>query len=262
MNTSGSVKRSSVSTTHQDIKTAGENSDEAVWKGPSGEPAVAKWVVPSFFYLDDWRFMFVENVPLDTLMTMRLLCKDWQRVADTFIDGMIESGVMKVIGGNDISEDDSEALKERRAHEPVMQVVFLLNMTFARVGDYACYMAVNLVVVEIPEGIESIGIGAFDGCSSLTTVSFPTTLSLMDESALQKCPSLENVDLIHTKLHKIGHYAFDECSELKSMTIPDSLQTLGEGVFYRCFQQIPPNIDSYDNDTIINHLRSLQNASE
>ncbi|GMH82681.1 hypothetical protein TrST_g3577 [Triparma strigata] len=262
MNTKGGAKRSYASKIHKTIEKGdggdGEMQDESE-NTPAAEPAVAKWVIHSFFFTDDWRLgLFVENMPLDTLMTMRLLCKDWRRVADTFIDGMIESGVMKVVGGNDISEDDSEALKERRAHEPIKQVVFLLNIT--KVGDLACWSAIRLVVVEIPEGVESIGDMAFSGCSSLTTVSFPTTLRSIGIGAFDSCSSLEHADLLHTRLQELDHYAFDECSELKSMTIPDSLQTLGEGVFYRCFQLIPPNIDSYDNDTIINHLHSLQNA--
>ncbi|GMH99735.1 hypothetical protein TrVE_jg3911 [Triparma verrucosa] len=93
--------------------------------------------------------MFVENVPLDTLMTMRLLCKDWRRVADKFIDGMIESGGMIAHGGNDISYTEADAQRERRSL--VTQVVFLLNVT--KVGISACRFAVNLVVAEIPEGL-------------------------------------------------------------------------------------------------------------
>ena len=80
MKTRNGLKRSNTSsTTHQEIETGGDN--KAGGKTPAAEPAVAKWVVPNFFYLDDWRFLFVESVPLDTLMTMRLLCKDWRRVA-------------------------------------------------------------------------------------------------------------------------------------------------------------------------------------
>ena len=52
MKTRNDVKRSNTSsTTHQEIETGGDN--KAGGKTPAAEPAVAKWVIPSFFYLDD-----------------------------------------------------------------------------------------------------------------------------------------------------------------------------------------------------------------
>ncbi|GMH73653.1 hypothetical protein TrST_g7186 [Triparma strigata] len=244
MKTRNGLKRSTAgSTTHQEIETGGDNNGEkAGGKTPAAEPAVAKWVIPSFFYLDDWRFLFVESVPLDSLMTMRLLCKDWWRVADKFIDGMIESGTMMVIGGNDLSAEEALALRERRSL--AFQVVFLLNIT--KVGVWACDSSANLVVVEIPEGVESIGRAAFKNCHSLTTVSFPTTLIEIVGGAFHKCSSLENVDLLHTQVQEIGYAAFGYCSELKSMTIPDSLQALGDDVFINCLELAPSHIDVYD----------------
>ena len=253
MNTRGG---SIVSETQQKIDPGddddGEKQDKAEENGPAVVPA------DDFLQTDDWRRLFVENVPVDTLMKMRLLCKAWRRVADTFIDGRVES-VMTVVGENDISLGEAKARRERRLL--VMQVVFLLNIT--KVGDYACYYAVNLVVVEIPEGVESIGDMAFSGCSSLTTVSFPTTLRSIGGFTFVNCYSLENVDLLHTRLQEIGDHAFYDCSELKSMTIPDSLQTLGDFVFANCSNLVPSSIavHSYYPDKtseVVAHLRSLQ----
>ena len=153
-----------------------EKQDDDGRKVPVAEiyAAVTKRTLHDFFYTDDWRFLFVLNAPLDTLMKMRLLCKAWRRVADTFIDVKVESGGMIVVGEDDVSVfyDEVDDFKERRSF--VTQVVLLLNIT--KVGDCACYYAVNLVVVEIPEGVVSIGDLSFAHCSSLTTVSFPTTL--------------------------------------------------------------------------------------
>ena len=183
MTSHGSLKSYNASTTHQDTETADNNgeSHEEGGKTPA-EPTAAKWVVPSFFFTDDWRLgLFVDNVPLDTLMTMRLLCKDWQRVANNFIDGKVESGVMIVVGENDISWEEAEALEERRSL--VTQVAFLLNIM--KVGNFACFGAVNLVVVEIPEGITSIGNWSFFDCSSLKYITFPKSLTTIGMRLLQ-----------------------------------------------------------------------------
>ncbi|GMH92923.1 hypothetical protein TrVE_jg10855 [Triparma verrucosa] len=186
-------------------------------------------------HTDDFKRLLFEFAPGNLLMKMQLLCKDWRRVADTFIDGEVESGEMIVIGGNDLSYDaiiyEAIALEERRTL--VTQVVFLLNVT--KVGERSCEWAVNLVVVEIPEGVESIGDYAFADCCNLTTVSFPTTLTSISIGVFQECSSLDNVDLFHAQLQEIGAEAFFRCSELKSMALPDSLQTLGDHVFEECY---------------------------
>ena len=142
------------------------------------------------------------------------------------------------------------------------QVIFLLNVT--KVGERACKCAVNLVVVDFPEGVESIGKQTFSYCRRLITVYFPTTLTSIGESTFAICSSLETVDLLHTNLQEFGDVAFWNCSELKSMNIPDSLQKLGGNVFWDCFELVPSNIDvslhSHNDATseVIAHLHSQQ----
>ena len=141
------------------------------------------------------------------------------------------------------------------------RVIFLLNTT--KVGEYACYYAENLVVVDIPEGIERIGYETFSRCINLTAVSFPATLTLIGDGAFFLCSSLEIVDLRHTNLQEIEYSAFYGCSELKSMTIPDALQTLGRMVYKECSKLIPSGIYlpyNCDDNAIIAYLGSQQNT--
>ena len=165
------------------------------------------------------RRYFVEFVPVDALMALRLATKGWNAAADALIDEGVRSGELIVHDGKDISYDEAYAREERCAL--ATRAIFLLNIT--KVGKWACRWADNLVVVDIPEGVESIGFQAFWGCSSLTTVSFPRTLTSIGESAFSVCVSLDNVDLLHTNLQEIKPEAFKFCSELKSMMIPDLL---------------------------------------
>ena len=198
-----------------------------------------------FMFTPEFRRHFVEYVPGDTLMTLRLVTKGWKAAADAFIDKGVESSVILVHDGNVISEDVADILREK--HKLVTRVIFLLDIS--QVGDAACQWAINLVVVDIPEGIESIGVNAFFQCSNLTTVSLPRTLTSIGECAFLDCRSLETVNLLHTNLQELGEYVFAQCIELKSMTIPDTLQTLGRNVFYNCSKLLPSNIDiSWNND--------------
>ena len=64
--------------------------------------------------------------------------------------------------------------------------------------------------VTIPEGVQSIGGGAFLHCSSLTSLTLPSSLQ------------------------SIGNYAFYDCTSLTSLTLPSSLQSIGGGAFTGC----------------------------
>ncbi|GMH75006.1 hypothetical protein TrST_g8502 [Triparma strigata] len=249
--------------TTQDTETAdnnGESQDDAE-NTPAAEPAASAWIVPPWFHTKEFMRHLIDYLTNDMLMMMRLLCKDWRRVVDKFIDGKVESGEMMVVGGNDISYEEASALWDSGGRSLVTQTVFLLNIT--KVGRLACCEASILVVVEIPEGVESIGRAAFYNCHSLTTVSFPTTLKSIGRVAFGYCSSLDNVYLLHTKLQELGLEVFFCCSELKSMTIPDSLQTLAAVVFVDFFKLVPSTIivefNHIDATTqVIAHLRSLQ----
>ncbi|GMH55397.1 hypothetical protein TL16_g11648 [Triparma laevis f. inornata] len=212
-----------------------------------------------FMHTPEFRRHFVEFVPGDTLMALRVATKGWKAAADVFIDDGVRSGEIIVHDGKNISHDDAEA-REKRC-ELVTRVIFLLNIT--KVGEQACRYAANLVVVDIPEGVENIEVCAFCRCSSLTTISFPTTLKSIGNFAFADCSRLDNVDLLHTNLQELSGWAFECCSELKSMTIPDSLQRLGVGIFYLCFKLTPSNIIVNDlmidtTSEVIAHLRAQQ----
>ncbi|GMH81529.1 hypothetical protein TL16_g08959 [Triparma laevis f. inornata] len=199
------------------------------------------------------------------MMQLWLLDTEWNGVTHEFFDEGVESKKMIVRDGTDIIVSDYGELEEW--NKIVTRVVFLLNVM--KVGESACYYAINLVVVEIPEGVQSIGDYAFCCCLSLTTVSFPATLTSIGVSAFCECSSLDNVDLLHTNLQELGEEAFQHCSELKLMTIPDSLQTLGDEIFYKCSKLVPSSIDvrEYDDDgalipdttsEVVAYLRSQQ----
>ena len=210
-----------------------------------------------FMFTDDFKMLLVGFVQGDTLMTLRLVSQAWKRVADAFIDEGVRNGELMVHGSR-VVQWPTEAKKERL--KLVTRVIFLLNIT--KVRKNACHSAGNLVVVDIPETVTSIGRAAFPSCRSLTTVSFSTTLKSIGPRAFAACTNLENVDLLNTNLQELGQAAFRACSELTSITIPDSLQTLGRNAFSYCSKLVPSNIDvSYPNDAtseIVAYLRIQQ----
>ena len=71
--------------------------------------------------------------------------------------------------------------------------------------------------VQLPDGLTTIGDGAFWDCSSLTSVAIPNSVTTIGESAFKDCYSLTSVT-IPNSVKTIGGSAFEGCSSLTSIT--------------------------------------------
>jgi hypothetical protein len=84
----------------------------------------------------------------------------------------------------------------------------------------------------IPDNVTAIGVGAFDGCDSLTSVTIPDSVTTIGGWAFWGC-ALTTVT-IPDSVTTIGERAFYECRSLTAVTIPDSVTTIGEEAFSKC----------------------------
>jgi hypothetical protein len=73
----------------------------------------------------------------------------------------------------------------------------------------------------------------FDGCSALTSITIPNSVTSIGTRAFYNCSSLKSVT-IQEGVKSIGDWAFRGCSSLKSVTIPNSVTSIGERAFYNC----------------------------
>lgn len=89
------------------------------------------------------------------------------------------------------------------------------------------------VAYAIPEGVTSIGNGAFYGCSSLTSVTIPEGVTSIGGGAFQYCSSLTSV-FIPESVTSIGDGAFADCSALASVSIPKGVTSIADGSFLNC----------------------------
>ena len=94
----------------------------------------------------------------------------------------------------------------------------------------------NLQSITIPEGVETIGAKAFNKCTNLSKVSFPTTLATIEENpsygAFEDCSQLKVIDLGGcTNLKDIPLQCFNGCNRVTSLTLPDNLGSIGDKAF-------------------------------
>ena len=70
-------------------------------------------------------------------------------------------------------------------------------------------------VVVVPDGVTTIGSFAFDGCSSLTSITVPNSVTTIGEMAFYGCSSLTSISLPNMFGRDgdttIGKYAFKNC---------------------------------------------------
>ena len=93
-------------------------------------------------------------------------------------------------------------------------------------------------IITIPSEIDGkkvsrIGIGAFWGCTSLTSVKIPETVTGLEVSAFSGCTSLAGID-IPNSVTSIEMNAFGNCTSLTSIKIPESVVSIGSEAFRDC----------------------------
>ena len=81
--------------------------------------------------------------------------------------------------------------------------------------------------------VTGIGLGAFMGCSGLTSVTIPNSVTLIGGDAFKNCSGLTSVT-IPNSVTSIEEDTFYGCSRLTSVTIPNSVTSIRAWAFYGC----------------------------
>ena len=85
----------------------------------------------------------------------------------------------------------------------------------------------------IPKSMTSINNWTFQGCRSITSVSFQNEITSIGDGSFWNCDALTSITLPNG-VTSIGNWAFYHCNSLASITIPDSVTSIGSCAFYHC----------------------------
>ncbi|MDR0690259.1 MAG: leucine-rich repeat domain-containing protein, partial [Spirochaetaceae bacterium] len=99
----------------------------------------------------------------------------------------------------------------------------------ASIGPGAFQICTKLTTVSLPVA-DFIGVSAFLGCTSLETVSLPKAASI-DGNAFQNCTALTTVSL--PEATSIGESAFYGCTSLETVSLPKAA-FIGGNAFQNC----------------------------
>lgn len=136
----------------------------------------------------------------------------------------VEDGIITKLN---ISNEDKAQLKEIEIPDHID------NIEIEGIGNDLFNGCSELTSVTLPDTITSIGSGAFVGCSKLTEIKVPEGVTEIDNAVFSGCTSLSKITL-PTNISKIESWAFLNCYNLEEINIPEKVTEIGDMAFYNC----------------------------
>jgi hypothetical protein len=168
-----------------------------------------------------------------------------------------------VIDGGSVSVGASSLI--RQGYDGAFSYSQLENITLPQglteIGGFAFGYCQGLKTCNISgsaisdSALTTIGAGAFNECSELTTFSLPPNLTTIEGFAFDGCSSLNGITL-PASLAPVGNFAFSDCESLSSINIPAAWTAIPRGMLAGCKNitnvSIPDTVNLISRDAFAN----------
>lgn len=160
----------------------------------------------------------------------------------SFSDGILTYSVIDDSRFVEITECSSTA-----SNVNIMPKIDGYTVTAIAEGAFAGCGSLQSVTFPKNAELTSIGAYAFAECTALKNVTLPNTVKDIPIGMFAYCTALESVTFGNETV-SIGDEAFRGCSALKEIALPDTLTDIGDLVFYMCTElesvEIPESISA------------------
>lgn len=127
--------------------------------------------------------------------------------------------------------------------------VVIYDNSVKTIGMGAFQYCSSLADIVLPEGVTTIARSAFYICSALKSIVLPEGMTLIKKWTFADCSSLVDVTLPST-MTTLEYGAFENCTSLRSVTIPNSVNTV-DAPFYGCSSLSDIKVPDYLYETSI-----------
>ena len=152
------------------------------------------------------------------------------------------------------NDADTEVVFDYTGEECVVPkdvTIVRFHPSVIEVENEAFRLCRRLSEVIFNEGLRKIGAYAFHCCTSLSSITLPSTVTEIGTVAFNDCDNLREVRF-NDGLKNIGKWAFCDCASLSSVTFPSTVIEIGDLAFNRCnnlrevmFNGVPRKIGQY-----------------
>ncbi len=146
---------------------------------------------------------------------------------------------------------DQELFKD---YSKLETIDFNSNTTLKTVDKSVFEGCSSLKSISLPSSVTAIKDGAFKGCISLESIVIPSGVRYINDSVFENCISLERVTF-SSSITQIGNSAFYNCVALKKISPLYGVEKIGEYAFRSCTKLesilIYNNIEFVEKDAFI-----------
>jgi len=171
---------------------------------------------------------------------------------------IFKDGTLTINGSGAMTDYGSGTTPWNDYNKQIKQVIIEHGIT--SIGVRAFNSCTSLESISIPESVTKIGHRAFFGCSALKSITIPKDVTSIEEKTFDGCGKLAEIKF-GDRLQSIKNSAFNGNRSLTSITLPASLRSIDTKAFNFCTNLVEIKMNGVIAPTVVADAFANINAS-